>query len=254
MRYLLCKKDADSKILCVMATLERIKYELVSSRIESLLCACKKEFYVLLDLEKRQYAVLSSKNDTINYIETSSEKIGYTEDIFVMMEKIGITDSIEVQTQKNEEYTERLIKNSKVEFSKNMENAFSKLMENEKKIEYSKKDCLPNTCVPKDYQFGDIFEMIDTNQRRVFGIVSISNGITLIFNNQIIGYIETVSEITDYKILIVRRPNKKYWKLCEYDKMPIVWKFKEEPKIVTKTIEEIEKELGLAPGSLKINM
>ncbi len=101
----------------------------------------------------------------------------------------------------------------------------------------------------KIVQSGDWVSFTIKN-KQYFGL-AILNDVLLYMTpaGDIMGYLTNFTNKTPFVFNSIRRPNKDVFKLDEYDKMELVWENK--PK-VKKTIQEIEKELGLTPGTLSI--
>ena len=69
-------------------------------------------------------------------------------------------------------------------------------------------------------------------------------------NGMVKGYLVNPTPDTPYKVLEVRQPTTEYFKLTDFDSMNLIWTRPVEK--VKRSIADIEKELGLAPGSLEI--
>lgn len=68
-------------------------------------------------------------------------------------------------------------------------------------------------------------------------------------SGEIKGYLTNFTQKSPFVFNSIRRPSDKHFRLDEYDKMDLIWENKVKVK---KTIQEIEKELGLTPGTLSI--
>ena len=87
-----------------------------------------------------------------------------------------------------------------------------------------------------------------------YGIV-LSNGTVMHFSGSNLaasGYINNITEDRPYRVVRILKPTSKYYNLKDVSNMEVAWERKVRKPKVTKTITEIEKELGLAPGSLVI--
>lgn len=69
-------------------------------------------------------------------------------------------------------------------------------------------------------------------------------------NGVIKGYLVNPTSDVPYKVLEVRQPTVEHFKLTDFDLMNLVWTRPVDK--VKKSIADIEKELGLTPGSLEI--
>ena len=67
---------------------------------------------------------------------------------------------------------------------------------------------------------------------------------------QVKGYLASPTQDNPYKVVEVRRPTSEYFKLSDFDNMELMWKRPADK--VKKSIADIEKELGLTPGTLEI--
>lgn len=89
------------------------------------------------------------------------------------------------------------------------------------------------------------------NESTYFGIILDSK--TIVYVNKqgaIKGYINNYTENIPYKIIAIYKPTIEHFKLSDYQNMSVVWE-QTKPKI-KKSKSEIEKELGLEPGTLEI--
>ena len=68
-------------------------------------------------------------------------------------------------------------------------------------------------------------------------------------SGEIKSYLTNFTQKSPFVFNSIRRPSVNHFRLDEYDKMDLIWENKVK---VTKTIQEIEKELGLTPGTLSI--
>lgn len=91
--------------------------------------------------------------------------------------------------------------------------------------------------------------MFTKNDITYYGII-LCNNIIIYFDNKgkLTGYISNLVFEHPYKIIGIYKPNQSAFTLNDIDKMECV--YKNLPKKVTKTISELEKELGLEPGTL----
>lgn len=64
------------------------------------------------------------------------------------------------------------------------------------------------------------------------------------------GYLSDLTENIPFKVLEVRKPTSEDFALSNYDNMELIWKRPVEK--IKRSIADIEKELGLTPGSLEI--
>lgn len=93
---------------------------------------------------------------------------------------------------------------------------------------------------------------MSNGDKKVMGVVLADGTLMRVSaEGQILGYTSGYTKDTPYKILAVYRPTEEVYALHEYNKMPVMWK-RPEVKKVSKTIADLEKELGLAPGTLVI--
>lgn len=84
------------------------------------------------------------------------------------------------------------------------------------------------------------------------GIILSSKTIVYVsFDGQIKGYLNNYTMDKPYKIDCIIEPSPESFQLKDYKKMKYVW-IRPQAKPVKKSVAEIEKELGLTPGTLEI--
>lgn len=113
--------------------------------------------------------------------------------------------------------------------------------------ELSLKDMFKKNLLP-----GRIVEL-DVNGEIHFGFILESNIIVYITKQgQIKGYLTYCTMDLPYKILRILIPKRGHFRLKDCDEMTVAWERPKKPVTVKKTISDIEKELGLNPGTLEI--
>lgn len=95
---------------------------------------------------------------------------------------------------------------------------------------------------------GDILR-VEYKNTIMLGIL-LTNSTAILFNSTDIKYISNFTLDSPYKIISIRRPSDKHYRLDDFMNMELIWD--RGPIKVEKTIAEIEKELGLEAGSLSI--
>lgn len=99
---------------------------------------------------------------------------------------------------------------------------------------------------------GRIVEL-EIKGQRYFGIILSCNTIVYITEKgEIKGYLNNYTIDHPYKINKILCPTSKYFQLKDFDKMLVMWERPIKPTTIKKSISEIEKELGLEPGTLEI--
>lgn len=102
--------------------------------------------------------------------------------------------------------------------------------------------------------------LLEIRGQKYFGFILSSRTIAYVdTKGQLKGYLtypnKQVMDCDDkspYKIKKILVPTTSHYLLTDYEKMPVAWSSEKERIPVRKTVSEIEKELGLDPGTLEI--
>lgn len=114
-------------------------------------------------------------------------------------------------------------------------------------------DIKEDTKIPSfDYscQPGNILKI--ANKDDYFYAIVLTNNRFIYFDKyaNMKGYLSDLTENIPFKVLEVRKPTSENFALSNYDNMELIWKRPVEK--IKRSIADIEKELGLTPGSLEI--
>lgn len=136
---------------------------------------------------------------------------------------------------------------------------FEKILgKEESKPENKGKDSLINS-LNTEFLPGRIV-LLEIRGQKHFGFILSSRTIAYVdTKGQLRGYLtypdKRVMECDDkspYKVKKILVPTTSHYLLTDYEKMPVAWSSEKERIPVRKTVSEIEKELGLDPGTLEI--
>lgn len=102
--------------------------------------------------------------------------------------------------------------------------------------------------------------LLEIRNQKHFGFILSSRTIAYIdTKGQLRGYLTYpdkwvmgCDDKSPYKIKKILVPTTSHYLLTDYEKMPVAWSSEKERIPVRKTVSEIEKELGLDPGTLEI--
>lgn len=115
-----------------------------------------------------------------------------------------------------------------------------------------KQEGSPNNTFESALKPGRIIVFEDGDKTR-YGFIIKPNIIVYVNSKgEIQGYLKNFTEDNPYKVTQILIPTDEKFKLTECSEMLVAWKRKD-PIIVKKTKEEIEKALGLEPGTLEIS-
>lgn len=255
MRYLLCNCN---NMNIILYTLNEQGYILKDVHTSIFLLLSGQPYKILIDQKEKVYYVFSQGSD-INSIVGDS-KITVFDNENVILNELGIKDA---NKQKSALYDESLSKlNDKILSLFNLvkpssldlfAEQFNKISDKEKEdinfnpINDFKSEFLPGRIV-----------LLEINGQRYFGFILSSNTIVYVNNKgQIIGYLngclskyEINSPYNKIKQILI--PTATCYQLKDYAKMQVAWSKVEKKVTIKKTISEIEKELGLTPGTLEI--
>lgn len=248
MQYLVCKCEEPELILF---SLNQLGYD-----FENILTGCAKilsgkPYFICINVEDKHYYIYSEIDSIcqcglLDYV--------YLDNDAEILSKIGVTNSIDEQRKLLRKFldTHRHAGLGKLAKSKNsfdnLPDFFKTALEN---INNPKSDNV-NEKFEKAIQPGRIVEL-DINDQRYLGVILTSKSIMYTNSKgEIKGYINNFTMNNPYKIKRILIPTDKYFQLKDYASMPVAWKRPIERTVVKKTMAEIEKELGLAPGTLVI--
>lgn len=248
MQYLVCKCEEPELILF---SLDQLDYD-----FENFLTGCAKilsgkPYFICINVEAKHYYVYSEidilcHSVLLDYI--------YLDNDVEILSKIGVTNSIDEQRKLLRKFLDTrrhtdLKKSAKNKKSfDNLPDFFKATLEN---INNPEPDNV-NEKFEKAIQPGRIVEL-DINDQRYLGVILTSKSIMYTNSKgEIKGYINNFTMNNPYKIKRILIPTDKYFQLKDYASMPVAWKRPIERTVVKKTMAEIEKELGLAPGTLVI--
>ena len=248
MQYLVCKcKEPE----LVLFSLDRLKYNLQNPLTGSIKILSGDSYFICINVKGKYYYIYSSVDDLCSsglvdclYLDNDAE----------ILRKIGVTNSIEEQRQLLQKFVDThnskdLEKSTKRQSScDNLPDYFKTVLEDnyKPKVDHVKE------LFEKAIQPGRIVEL-EINNQRYLGVITTSK--TIMYTNskgEVKGYINNFTMDNPYKIKRILIPTDKYFQLKDYALMPVAWCRPIERTVVKKTIAEIEKELGLAPGTLVI--
>lgn len=214
-----------------------------------------KSYFICIDTNLKEYTI----NFNINNIKTFETDWTFLTDDNEILKRIGVNVSIEEQREKLYNSYFFNLTDSLDEFIKTLTNTnknSAKTSDTRKsnintKLNQKELNDLNEKLFKEAIQPGFIAELEINNQRHL-GIILTSN--TIIYINdkgEIKGYINNFTKDDPYKINCIVSPTKEFFKLKDYNSMPVIWKRKK-PATIKKSIKEIEKDLGLQPGTLEI--
>lgn len=127
----------------------------------------------------------------------------------------------------------------KEDFEANLKNVFDNMQSNDNSPKFS--DCI---------QPGNIVDL-EIDSRIVHGIILANKALLLVDpeTHAVKGYLTDYTEIVPYPILRIRKPHYKSYKYTD-ESVPVIWDAA--PKYVEMTMDEIEKQLGIVKGQLRI--
>lgn len=252
MQYLICKCKEPELIIF---SLKQLNYD-----FKNILTGCAKilsgdPYFICINVKDKHYYIYS---DIDHICQSGLLDCVYLDDDSEVLNKIGVTNSIAEQRKLLQEYINSYHSNA---FSKlfsfsdkpetyfeNIPDFFKSTLENTK----SKKSEDVYESFNKAIQPGRIVEL-EINEQRYLGVILTSHTIMYINSQgEVKGYINNFTMDNPYKIKKILVPSDKVFQLKDYRRMIVAWKRPIERVTVRKTIAEIEKELGLKPGTLEI--
>ena len=247
MQYLLCKCEEPELILF---SLNQLNYDFKNILTGYTKILSGKPYFICINVNEKYYYIYSEsgicQHCLFDYV--------YLDNDAEILNKIGVTNSINEQRKLLQKFldTHRHTDLEKLAKSKNsfdnLPDFFKTALEN---INNPKSDDVDEK-FEKAIQPGRIIEL-DINDQRYLGIILTSKSIMYTNSKgEIKGYINNFTMNNPYKIKRILIPTDKYFQLKDYSLMPIAWQRPIEQAVVKKTVAEIEKELGLAPGTLVI--
>ena len=252
MQYLICKCKEPELILF---SLNQLDYD-----FKNILAGCTKilsgePYFICINVEDKHYYIYS---DVDRMCQSGLLDCVYLDNDSEILNKIGVTNSITEQRKLLQEYINSYHSNafnklfnfsakSKASFD-NIPDFFKSTLEN---AENKKPEDIYES-FNKAIQPGRIVELEIEDQRHL-GVILTSR--TIMYTNskgEIKGYINNFTMDNPYKIKKILVPSDKFFQLKDYRRMAVAWKRPIERITVKKTVAEIEKELGLKPGTLEI--
>ena len=259
MRYLLYNGNSLNTILFILS---RYGYTLNYPKVSISLLLSGHPYKILIDTDKRSYYVVTY-NQNIHYL-TGDSDIFCSDDDNTILKELGIND---IEENKLALYSDIILKSEKnllkllesPELKSNdisIIDQFEKILGKEKnKVEDNKVDSNLNNDFKSEFLPGRIVQLIVKDQE-YFGFIISSKAIVYVNNKgEIKGYLSgcfnSPKNGSFYQVKKIFVPTPHCFKLSDYTKMDVAWP-KIKNKVVKKTIAEVEKELGLEPGTLEI--
>lgn len=259
MRYLLVKTE-NMPILAL--ALGSLNYKAGNSPIFPIAFG---EFSILIDKEDKTFFYVKGRKEIDKFVEDHA-KIYTTNDLSHALE--FLKEDEDEETDKSEEDKEEI--DLKTIFEHPLMQIFSRhipkdiltkcIMEAKEEREEeetaeknSESTRNEESSFYKELVPGRIVQFENAGMIR-YGIV-LSNGTVMHFSGSNLaasGYINNITEDRPYRVVRILKPTSQYYNLKDVNNMEVAWERKVRKPKVTKTITEIEKELGLAPGSLVI--
>lgn len=258
MRYLLVKTENMPILALALGSLD---YKAGNSPIFPIAFG---EFLILIDKEDKTFFYVKGRKEIDKFVEDHA-KIYTTNDLSHALE--FLKEDEDEETDKSEEDKEEI--DLKTIFEHPLMQVFSRhipkeilakcIMEAKEEQEQEEENAAEEKSEDKESNFhkelvpGRIVQFENAGMIR-YGIV-LSNGTVMHFSGSNLaasGYINNITEDRPYRVVRILKPTSKYYNLKDVSNMEVAWERKVCKPKVTKTITEIEKELGLAPGSLVI--
>ena len=226
-------------------------------------------FKILIDAYKQKFYLIVSDNEIEDIVEEDS--VVYKDiNLKQILSYFGITTNTsteECEDEEDEEEKDPRIENilqhplmkafSQIIPKEKLKEAIEEAREQIRKENKEKNEICSNTVNNDAFHTalvpGRIIQFENSGVVR-FGII-LSNGTVMHFtgnNLSAAGYINNITEDTPYRVVKILKPTSKYYNLKDINNMEVAWERKVVKPKVTKTVSEIEKELGLAPGTLTI--
>lgn len=217
MRYLFC--DCEDQEIILLALRQR-KYT-CSGQSPFLF----KNFKILIDKELKTYYILINKEEA--ELVAKGHTVFHFNSEDSILKQLGIDYSFE-------------------ELTKNIEDKLFQLLgiKNEDKAPKTEEEKFKEALVP-----GRIVEL----DNGYLGFIVTPE--VIMYSNrqgQIKGYLTNFTVDFPYEIKRILIPTSEYYQLKDYNKMKAAWTHKQKPVTVKKSISEIEKALGIKPGTLEI--
>lgn len=259
MRYLLVKTENMPILALALGSLD---YKAGNSPIFPIAFG---EFSILIDKEDKTFFYVKGRKEIDKFVEDHA-KIYTTNDLSHALE--FLKEDEDEETDKSEEDKEEI--DLKTIFEHPLMQIFSRhipkdiltkcIMEAKEEREEeetaeknSESTRNEESSFYKELVPGRIVQFENAGMIR-YGIV-LSNGTVMHFSGSNLaasGYINNITEDRPYRVVRILKPTSQYYNLKDVNNMEVAWERKVRKPKVTKTITEIEKELGLAPGSLVI--
>lgn len=250
MRYLLC--DCNN-LEIILLTLNQKGYT-CSSRPIFLF----DNYKVLIDKEQKIYYILRDKEEAKSIAKDNT--VYYFSSKDTILKQLGVHYSIEELNKKIENKISQLLGLTKnLENSDKEDNPYTTILDHFEKLCDKKDNSIKkekNSDVKDEFKAallpGRIVEL-EVKGQRCLGFILTSG--TIVYTNdqgQIKGYLNGFTMDHPYRIQRILIPTTNCFQLKDYNKMQVAWCRPIETVTVKKSVSEIEKELGFAPGTLEI--
>lgn len=125
------------------------------------------------------------------------------------------------------------------------------LVKNEQSPMFESNTTISYDILFRSYLIPGYYVIFEKDSIKYYGII-LSNKVIVYFDytGKLQGYLKDFKYNEPYKMLEICKPQNDNFTLKYIDELEVVWKYPKEK--VTKSISEIEKELGLEPGTLII--
>lgn len=247
MTFLICKCKEPELILFSLSQLD-YDFKNVFTGYTNILSG--KPYFICINVKDKYYYIYS---DVSNLCQSGLFNYVYLDNDEEILNKIGITDSIDKQRKLLENFVNLYSPTELTKFTQHkgfcdtLPEFFKIALEN---TEHIKRNDM-NQNFENAIQPGRIVEL-EINNQCYLGIVLTSKTIMYVNSKgEIKGYINNFTMDQPYKINRIFTPTTNVFKLKDYKRMPIVWK-RPERVVIKKSIKEIEAALGLEPGTLEI--
>lgn len=259
MQYLLCNCD---NLEVILFTLIKQGYTLKYSHVGISLLLSGNPYKVLIDKNEKSYYILSCNSDVRSII--GDAEVLYSNDESIILNELGITNVREQKSTLCEEIGTKLEGRilQLLNFSKTEPSDISAMEQFEKILgkNKNKEDNVTNTNLTNAFKAeflpGRIVRL-EIRGQKYFGFILSSKTIAYVnYKGELKGYLNdclnTFTVDCPYKIYQILIPTASCYQLKDYGRMQVAWPKIEKKITVKKTIAEIEKELGLDPGTLEI--
>lgn len=232
MRYLICKCKNPNTILL---SLEKLGYVLNDSIYGTQRILSGYSYVILIDKTEKTYFIAPSISFILNNIVSSN--IIICNDETEVLKELGIEKSNKTEKSNNPKFNKKeYVSNNILE---QFDNILRDISTGSPVLEEFKSNIIP----------GRIVEF-NIDEQKYFGFILSSQNIMYVnTKGEVKGYLNGFTMDNPYKIDRILVPTTNHYQLKDYNNMSVAW---QRPIVVRKTVSEIEKELGLTPGTLVI--